>query len=326
MWNPPVVDEALQLRRSALGEAAELVAELVREGARTICFIKSRKAVELVARIVRELLGPELAERVAPYRAGYTPQQRRELEARLTSGELLAVDHHRRARARHRHRRARRGGVRDVPRHGRLAAPDVGARRPARARAGRLRRGRGRAGPVLLPPPRRVPRAPGRGGDRLARERADPPRPPAVRRARGSAGPDATPSSSARAGRPTPSCSSPTASSSSAAGSSSCATPRTTRPRACRCARPRATASRSSTPPAASCWARWRPSRAANTVHDGAIYLHLGRSYEVARARPRRRPRARRALRRQLVHPAQARDRHRDRAPARPPRRRWASR
>jgi DEAD/DEAH box helicase domain-containing protein len=91
MWNPPVIDEPLQLRRSALSEAAELVAELVREGARTICFIKSRKAVELVARIVREQLGPTLEDRVAPYRAGYTPQQRRELEARLTSGELMAV-------------------------------------------------------------------------------------------------------------------------------------------------------------------------------------------------------------------------------------------
>jgi DEAD/DEAH box helicase domain-containing protein len=91
MWNPPLVDEALQLRRSALGEAAELLAELVREGARTICFIKSRKAVELVARLVREELGPELGERVAPYRAGYTPQQRRELEAKLTRGDLLAV-------------------------------------------------------------------------------------------------------------------------------------------------------------------------------------------------------------------------------------------
>jgi DEAD/DEAH box helicase domain-containing protein len=91
MWNPPVVDDALQLRRSALSEAAELVAELVREGARTICFIKSRKAVELVARIVREQLGPELEDRVAPYRAGYTSQQRRELEARLTSGDLMAV-------------------------------------------------------------------------------------------------------------------------------------------------------------------------------------------------------------------------------------------
>src|SRR3954447_11651482 len=96
MWNPPVVDEALQIRRSALAEAAELVAELVRQGSRTICFIKSRKAVELVARLTRLKLAddPEhadLADRVAPYRAGYTPQQRRELEAQLTNGDLLAV-------------------------------------------------------------------------------------------------------------------------------------------------------------------------------------------------------------------------------------------
>src|SRR6188472_871008 len=53
MWNPPVVDEALQTRRSALAEAAEMVAGLVREGSRTICFMKSRKAVELVARLAR---------------------------------------------------------------------------------------------------------------------------------------------------------------------------------------------------------------------------------------------------------------------------------
>jgi DEAD/DEAH box helicase domain-containing protein len=91
MWNPPLVDEALGTRASALGEAASMLAELVRSGARTICFIKSRKAVELVAKLVRDALEPELAERVAPYRAGYTPQQRRELEARLTRGDLLAV-------------------------------------------------------------------------------------------------------------------------------------------------------------------------------------------------------------------------------------------
>lgn len=95
MWNPPVEDEALQSRRSVLAEAAELVARLVREGARTICFMKSRKGVELVARMAADELersgDHELAERVAPYRAGYTPQQRRELEQRLTDGDLLAV-------------------------------------------------------------------------------------------------------------------------------------------------------------------------------------------------------------------------------------------
>jgi DEAD/DEAH box helicase domain-containing protein len=94
MWNPPVTDEALQTRRSALGEAADVVTELVVNGARTICFVKSRKGVELVAKLVADKLAdahPALRDRVAPYRAGYTPQQRRELEARLVSGDLLAV-------------------------------------------------------------------------------------------------------------------------------------------------------------------------------------------------------------------------------------------
>ena len=62
---------------------------------RTICFLKSRRGIELIQRFARENLErrgkPELAKRIAPYRGGYTPQQRREIEARLTSGELLAV-------------------------------------------------------------------------------------------------------------------------------------------------------------------------------------------------------------------------------------------
>jgi DEAD/DEAH box helicase domain-containing protein len=95
MWNPPLTDAALGARRSALGEAAELLARLVREGARAICFMKSRKGVELLSRLVKQDLQasgrPELAELIEPYRAGYTPQQRRELEGRLTRGELLAV-------------------------------------------------------------------------------------------------------------------------------------------------------------------------------------------------------------------------------------------
>jgi len=94
VWNPPVTDAELGTRRSAVGEAAELLARLVRDGARTICFIKSRKGVELLSRLVKEDLHdshPELAELVMPYRAGYTSQQRRELEGRLTRGELRAV-------------------------------------------------------------------------------------------------------------------------------------------------------------------------------------------------------------------------------------------
>ncbi len=90
-WNPPVLDEALQLRASALGEGARLLAELVSRGLRTICFAKSRKAVELIHRFASERLDAETAARLSPYRAGYTPAQRREVERRLVEGELLGV-------------------------------------------------------------------------------------------------------------------------------------------------------------------------------------------------------------------------------------------
>jgi DEAD/DEAH box helicase domain-containing protein len=95
MWNPPVIDPATMKRRSVLSEAAELLADLVIGGQRTICFFKSRRGIELIQRFTRmrlEDLGHgELSGRIAPYRAGYTPQQRREIEASLARGHLLAV-------------------------------------------------------------------------------------------------------------------------------------------------------------------------------------------------------------------------------------------
>jgi DEAD/DEAH box helicase domain-containing protein len=92
IWNPPLLDEALGVRASALYEAAELLTELIQSGARTICFMKSRKGVELILRHTLDRLGDsELRERIAPYRGGYTPAQRREIERRLVSGDLLAV-------------------------------------------------------------------------------------------------------------------------------------------------------------------------------------------------------------------------------------------
>ena len=95
MWNPPLLDEKLGTRGSSMGEAAEVLSELVERGARTICFMKSRRGVELVQRFTRLRLEDagrgDLAERIAPYRAGYTAAQRREIEHRLTEGDLLAV-------------------------------------------------------------------------------------------------------------------------------------------------------------------------------------------------------------------------------------------
>ncbi len=191
MWNPPLVDEKLGKRASALSEAAKLLAELVSRDVRTICFLKSRRGVELIQRFARlrlEDMGrADAAERIAPYRAGYTPTQRREIERRLATGELLAVvatD-------------ALELGidVGDLDAAVCVTFPGTvaslrqmwGRAGPARGRAGHVRGGRGRARPVLLPPPRRVPRAAGRAGDPRPRVRGDPPRPPARGRLRAAA-------------------------------------------------------------------------------------------------------------------------------------------
>jgi DEAD/DEAH box helicase domain-containing protein len=89
LWNPPLLDGELGLRGSALAEAAKLQATFVERGLRTLTFAKSRKAAELVHRFTAERLGDDTA--LSPYRAGYTAAQRREIERRLKEGELLGV-------------------------------------------------------------------------------------------------------------------------------------------------------------------------------------------------------------------------------------------
>jgi DEAD/DEAH box helicase domain-containing protein len=92
-WNPPIIEELTGRRRSANQEAARLLAGLVRAGVRTLAFTLSRMQAELVLRYTREQLkdSPSLQARVAPYRGGYLPEERRELERRLFAGELLAA-------------------------------------------------------------------------------------------------------------------------------------------------------------------------------------------------------------------------------------------
>jgi DEAD/DEAH box helicase domain-containing protein len=93
-WNPPVIDEAKSARRSANSEATFLFTELVRGDFRTIAFAKSRKLTELIYIYSREQLAKErgqLDQRVKPYRAGYLPEERRQIERQLFDGELLGV-------------------------------------------------------------------------------------------------------------------------------------------------------------------------------------------------------------------------------------------
>ncbi len=91
IWNPPLLDAELGLRASPLGDASRLMSALTSRGLRTICFAKSRKAAELIHRFTAERVDSATARRLAPYRAGYTAEQRRDIEQRLVAGELLGV-------------------------------------------------------------------------------------------------------------------------------------------------------------------------------------------------------------------------------------------
>ncbi len=91
LWNPPITDIDLNRRRSALVESTDLFLDLVRRDVHTIAFARSRKATELMYRWARERLPTTERDRVAPYRGGYLPEQRRRIEARLFSGQLAGI-------------------------------------------------------------------------------------------------------------------------------------------------------------------------------------------------------------------------------------------
>ncbi|MFB7798328.1 DEAD/DEAH box helicase [Isoptericola sp. NPDC056134] len=81
-------------RRSATAEAADLLADLTAHGARTLAFTRSRRGAESVAQQARDHLRPVAAgleSRVASYRGGYLPEERRELEQALRTGELRGL-------------------------------------------------------------------------------------------------------------------------------------------------------------------------------------------------------------------------------------------
>jgi DEAD/DEAH box helicase domain-containing protein len=121
LWNPPVIEKRSGVgdqgsgmrrrgnfltsdsrsltpdsgrRRSTNIETANLLATLVRSGVKTLAFTRTRRGAELVLRYTREALesvGGNFERRVAAYRAGYTPEERRRLERAFLEGELLGL-------------------------------------------------------------------------------------------------------------------------------------------------------------------------------------------------------------------------------------------
>ncbi|BDT96985.1 DEAD/DEAH box helicase [Nocardia sputorum] len=98
-WEPPLLtamtgENGAPVRRPATAESARIMADLVAEGARTLTFVRSRRAAELTAMEAKRWLAevdPDLVGRVASYRAGYLAEDRRDLEAALSDGSLLGA-------------------------------------------------------------------------------------------------------------------------------------------------------------------------------------------------------------------------------------------
>ncbi|WP_260430727.1 DEAD/DEAH box helicase [Nocardioides sp. LS1] len=98
LWEPPFTSHAGEnhapVRRAASSETADLLADLVAEDVRTLAFVRSRRGAEQVALTAAELLAevdPSLPSRVASYRGGYLPEERRAIEGALRRGELTGL-------------------------------------------------------------------------------------------------------------------------------------------------------------------------------------------------------------------------------------------
>ena len=92
-YNPPIVDRALGIRRSSLLEARALASRLIGQGLQTIVFTRARVTAEILltylqADAQRNGWGPQT---VRGYRGGYLPGERRQVERGLRQGTLRGV-------------------------------------------------------------------------------------------------------------------------------------------------------------------------------------------------------------------------------------------
>ena len=92
LYNPPIANEELGVRESALKHGVSLTADLIRAKVPTIVFGQSRNSVETMLKYLRdECHGAVPAEAIMAYRGGYLPEQRRAVEQGLRDGRVLCV-------------------------------------------------------------------------------------------------------------------------------------------------------------------------------------------------------------------------------------------
>ncbi|RPH94939.1 DEAD/DEAH box helicase, partial [candidate division KSB1 bacterium] len=77
-------------KASMTSAVAKLFVKSLDAGLRTIAFTKARVTTEVIHRVIMETR-PDLAPRISSYRAGFLPEERRDIEKKMSSGELLGV-------------------------------------------------------------------------------------------------------------------------------------------------------------------------------------------------------------------------------------------
>ena len=91
-YNPPLDDAGV--RESTNFASASILASLTESGLRTMAFCRARVTAELLLRYARDRVKANDAvdpAKIESYRAGYTPEERREIERRLFEGELMGL-------------------------------------------------------------------------------------------------------------------------------------------------------------------------------------------------------------------------------------------
>ena len=93
IYNPPVVNRQLGIRRSALGCARDVALSFLNKGLQTIVFAPSRLSTEILVTYLKEALETRAGSEgvIRGYRGGYLPLQRREIERGLRDGSVLGV-------------------------------------------------------------------------------------------------------------------------------------------------------------------------------------------------------------------------------------------
>ncbi|MCU7863421.1 MAG: DEAD/DEAH box helicase, partial [Candidatus Thiodiazotropha sp. (ex Lucinoma borealis)] len=93
LWNPPVVNADLGIRASARSQTTRITKLAVKNGLKSIVFAQSRLMVEVLTKYLKDAFDhdPRYPARVAAYRGGYLPTERRAMEKQLRQGQLDCV-------------------------------------------------------------------------------------------------------------------------------------------------------------------------------------------------------------------------------------------